>query len=234
VPQWIADNEGLVNGNSFRLQANGRDLPLITSISETADDVVISLDDMRVLAPETPVNTVWLRFDNGIDIGRAVGELQDSLAPFDRLWMHGGANDKAANYEVLDTMLLVVTALLGVAVVIAVVGVGNTLSLSVIERTRESAILRAIGLTVRQLRLMLAIEGVLFALVGSVIGIVLGTFYGFAGAVSILSNAWGVTFTLPYGWIGLILTMAILAGLVASVLPAQRAIRTLPVEALAE
>jgi putative ABC transport system permease protein len=234
VPQWIANNEGLVDGDSFRLQTAGRDVSLIASLSEDADDIMVSLDDMKLLAPEAPVNTVWLRFDEGIDIRRAVGELQDSLAPFDRLWLYGGANDKAANYQVLDTMLLIVTALLGVAVVIAVVGVGNTLSLSVIERTRESAILRAIGLTVRQLRLMLAIEGVLFALVGSVIGIVLGTLYGFAGAVSILSSAWGVTFTIPYARIGLILAMAILAGLVASVLPAQRAIRTSPVEALAE
>jgi putative ABC transport system permease protein len=234
VPQWIANNEDLADGDSFRLQAGGRDVTLIVSLSGDADDIVVSSDDMKRLAPEAPVNTVWLRFDDEIDIGRAVGDLQDSLAPFDRLWLYGGANDKAANYEVLDTMLLIVTALLGVAVVIAVVGVGNTLSLSVIERTRESAILRAIGLTVRQLRLMLAIEGVLFALVGSVIGIVLGTLYGYAGAVSILSNAWGVTFTIPYGRIGLILAMAMLAGLVASVLPAQRAIRTSPVEALAE
>ena len=69
--------------------------------------------------------------------------------------------------KVIDTILAVIIGLLAVAVVIALIGVANTLSLSVIERRRESATLRAIGLSRSQLRWMLAIEGMLIAGVGA-------------------------------------------------------------------
>ena len=77
--------------------------------------------------------------------------------------------------------------LLAVAVVIALIGVTNTLSLSVIERTRESATLRAIGLWKEQLRGMLAVEGMLIAGVGAMLGILLGLLFGWAGATTALS-----------------------------------------------
>ena len=91
--------------------------------------------------------------------------------------------ERASNERVIDTLLAIVVGLLGVAVVIALIGVANTLSLSVLERRRESATLRAIGLSRRQLRWMLAVEGMLIAGVGAVLGAGLGLLYGWAGAV---------------------------------------------------
>ncbi len=81
---------------------------------------------------------------------------------------------------------------------------------------------------------MLAIEGVLIALVGAAIGIILGTIYGMVGALTLLGNAWGVSFAVPPGRLALIVVIAILAGLLASVLPARSAVRTSPVAALAK
>ena len=81
---------------------------------------------------------------------------------------------------------------------------------------------------------MLAIEGVLIALVGAAMGIVLGAIYGMVGALTLLGNAWGVSFDIPVGRMALIVAIAILAGLLASVLPARAATRTSPVAALAE
>ena len=71
-------------------------------------------------------------------------------------------------------------ALLGLAVVIAVLGIVNTLALSVIERTREIGLLRAVGLSRRQLRTMLRLESVAIALLGAVLGVVLGLVFGLA------------------------------------------------------
>ena len=135
--------------------------------------------------------------------------------------------------RVIDTLLAIVVGLLGVAVVIAMVGVTNTLSLSVIERRRESATLRAIGLTRGQLRATLAVEGLLVAGVGTVVGAVLGVAYGWAGAQTLLSELSGATLVVPWGDLGLVLVVALGAGLLASVLPARAAVRTPPVEALA-
>ena len=90
--------------------------------------------------------------------------------------------ERASYQKVIDTILAVIIGLLAVAVVIALIGVANTLSLSVIERRRESATLRAIGLSRSQLRWMLAIEGMLIAGVGALLGVVLGVLYGWAGS----------------------------------------------------
>ncbi|WP_341721280.1 FtsX-like permease family protein [Micromonospora sp. FIMYZ51] len=134
----------------------------------------------------------------------------------------------------VDMLLAFVVALLGLAVVIALVGVANTLSLSVVERTRENAVLRAVGLTAGRLRAMLATEAVLTALVGAVLGVALGTAVA-AGAMALLARLGGqFVLVVPWGQLGGILAVAVLAALAASVLPARRALAVPVVAALAD
>ena len=144
----------------------------------------------------------------------------------------GPAAQAAQFRQVVDVILGIVVGLLAVAVVIALIGVTNTLSLSVIERTRESATLRAIGLSKEQLRGMLAVEGVLIAGVGAILGIVLGLVFGWAGAATALSVMGDVRYAVPWADMGIVLAVALVAGLLASVLPARAAARTSPVAAL--
>src|SRR5690606_29355019 len=127
--------------------------------------------------------------------------------------------------RIITMLLLIVTALLAVAIVIAVIGIGNTLSLSVIERTRENALMRALGLTRAQLRGMLASEALLTAFTAALIGVVLGVGYGFAGAQAVLGPFGEVQFQVPWGALGVILIAALAAGLIASVMPARRAMK---------
>ncbi|MFJ2087257.1 ABC transporter permease [Micromonospora chokoriensis] len=134
----------------------------------------------------------------------------------------------------VDMLLVFVTALLGLAVVIALVGVANTLSLSVVERTRENAVLRAVGLSRGRMRAVLAVEAVLMALVGAVLGVALGTGVS-ASAMALLARLGGdFHVVLPLGQLGLILAVAVVAALLASVLPARRALSRPVVEALAD
>src|SRR3712207_5516984 len=129
-------------------------------------------------------------------------------------------------------MLLLVTGLLGVAVVIALIGVGNTLALSVVERRQENGLLRALGLTRGQLRGLLAWEAVLVAGVASALGVVVGGSYGLIGAASVLGEVGDIVLDVPWLQVGAIVVVATLAGLLASVLPARRAARTSPVAAI--
>ena len=108
----------------------------------------------------------------------------------------------------------------------------NTLSLSVIERRRESATLRALGLTRRQLRGSLAIEGMLIAGVGAVLGAVLGTLYGWAGAATVLGVIGDVQLQVPWRDLALVVLVALASGLLSSVIPGRTAARTSPVAAL--
>ncbi|QFQ29063.2 FtsX-like permease family protein [Janibacter melonis] len=145
----------------------------------------------------------------------------------------GSAIQREEMDSVLDVVLSVVLSLLAVSVLIALVGIANTLSLSVLERTRESALLRALGTTRGQLRAMLALEAVLLALVGIVLGTALGIGYGVAGAGSVVGQLTDLRVVVPWGLLGGVAAAAVAAALVASVLPARRAARVSPAEALA-
>lgn len=180
------------------------------------------------------MSRLWVGLDDTGDATQVVPAIQDAIVSSDTpVEVAGIAVERAAMQSVIDTILGVIVGLLAVAVVIALIGVANTLSLSVIERRRESATLRAIGLSRAQLRWMLAIEGMLIAGVGAVLGIVLGVLYGWAGAATALSVMGDVSLAVPWRDVALVLVVALVAGLVASVVPGRTAARTSPVAALA-
>ncbi|MDR1633425.1 MAG: ABC transporter permease [Bifidobacteriaceae bacterium] len=147
--------------------------------------------------------------------------------------VEGAAVEKAEARKALDTMLLIGLALLAVSLVVALIGISNTLSLSVIERRRETAVLRALGLTRGQTRWMLAIEAAVIAGVAGLMGVFFGTLYGFAACGLLLGPTVGLSLVFP-GWaLAVLFGLILSAGLLASVLPGRRASRTPPAAALA-
>lgn len=136
--------------------------------------------------------------------------------------------------QAIDAVMLTVIGLLGISVLIAFVGVANTLALSSLERTRENSLMRALGLTKRGLRSMLMWEAVLISAVGAILGSVLGMLYGWAGSVAIFSQiaSGGVDITWPWLEVSGVIAVAVIAGLIASVAPSRRAAKMSPVEGL--
>ena len=126
----------------------------------------------------------------------------------------------------INTFLQIVYGLLGLAIVIALIGIANTLSLSILERTRELGLLRAVGMSRRQLRRTVRYEAAIIAVFGALMGLVLGI--AFAGALTVAissANPGLFTFNLPVGQLVVITVVAALAGVVAAWLPARRAAR---------
>ena len=147
----------------------------------------------------------------------------------------GSLAQRASIVQFMDVLLLAATGLLAVALVISLVGIANTLSLSVIERARESAVSRAIGMTRRQLRAGLALEALLLGGVGCLLGLLVGSALGWAGASALLSGLTDVGApVVPAARIGSLVAVALVAALLASVLPGRRAARVSPTQALAE
>lgn len=146
----------------------------------------------------------------------------------------GPVAERSSWENMVNILLMLMVALLAVAVVIALIGVANTLSMSVIERTRESATLRAIGMTTGQLKRSLAIEAVLIAVVSSIVGIIAGTLFGWLGSYMVMSGIGEVAYPIDWKTDLIIIIIAALSALLASVFPARRAVRTAPVEALAD
>jgi putative ABC transport system permease protein len=124
----------------------------------------------------------------------------------------------------LNQFLYMLYALLAVSVIISLFGIVNTLILTVYERTREIGMLRAIGSSRSQVRRMIRYESVITAIMGGVLGIVVGT--AFAYIVTTQLGAQGISFSLPAVQLLVCLAVAIVVGVLAAVLPARRAAKT--------
>lgn len=147
----------------------------------------------------------------------------------------GGLQQRSQLDQVLTVMLGITLGLLALAVVISVIGVANTMTLSVNERRRENAMLRALGLSRKQLRRMISAEAVLITLGAVALGILGGVFIGSVSAKVVLAATdQKVEFVpdLPYLGLALILLVGLASALVASALPAARSARMSPVEGL--
>jgi putative ABC transport system permease protein len=206
----------------------------LTVVSGDPDAPLLTAVDLRGLVPDATLDSVWLRLADDVDQTAVIDEITDVAGTtVPTAFVTGLASERAAIDSVVDVLLLVVTGLLGVAVLIALIGVGNTLALSVVERRQESGLLRALGLTRGQLRGLLAWEAVLVAGVAAVLGVLVGGAYGLVGAAAGLGEVGEVVISIPWLQVGAIVVVATVAGLLASVLPGRRAARTPPVAAIA-
>jgi putative ABC transport system permease protein len=124
--------------------------------------------------------------------------------------------------EQINFFLNIIYALLGLAVIIAVLGIVNTLALSVIERTREIGLLRAVGLSRSQLRRMVRLESVIVAVLGAVLGVLMGIAFGVALQRAIADQGIDVL-AIPWGRLSAFVLVAAAVGVLAAVVPARRA-----------
>jgi putative ABC transport system permease protein len=157
--------------------------------------------------------------------------LKQALRPFPDVKLQDTKAYEDSQLTWINSMLAIFYVLLALTVIVSLFGIVNTLVLSVMERTREVGMLRAIGMTRRQTRRMVRHEGIVTAQLGAVTGIVIGVALG--AAVTIAMRGIGMTFTLPIGSLIAFAVVATVAGIIAAALPARRASRLPVLEALA-
>ncbi len=164
---------------------------------------------------------VLLKTDGSTGVQQAVAR---ALAPYPNVKVQSRAQFEASESAQVNQLLGLVYALLALAVVIALIGIVNTLMLSVFERTHEIGLLRAVGMKRRQVRAMIRSESVILAVFGAIIGIIIGTGLGIA-LVSALHSQ-GITNTVvPTSSLVVFLILAALLGLLAASWPARSAAR---------
>ncbi len=174
----------------------------------------------RHFSPQPP-GALLLRTNGGGTVARAVTR---ALATFPNAQVQTRTQFEQTQTASINQLLGLVYALLALAVLIALIGIVNTLMLSVFERTREIGLLRAVGMRRRQVRTMIRSEAVILAIFGAIIGIVIGTGLGIA-LVSALKQQ-GITDTVvPATSLLVFLLLAALLGLLAATWPARRAAR---------
>ncbi|CAM5326650.1 FtsX-like permease family protein OS=Streptomyces alboniger OX=132473 GN=CP975_01870 PE=3 SV=1 [Streptomyces alboniger] len=184
----------------------------------------LGLGTVEKYVPDGQDSAVYVNAASGTDPDTLRERLEKALDPYPQVQVRDQADYKELIRRQIAVMLYLVYALLGLAIVIAVLGVVNTLALSVVERTREIGLLRAIGLGRRQLRRMIRLESVVIAVFGAVLGLALGLVWGLA-VQQILALQGMRELAFPWPTIVAVVLGSVVVGLAAALLPALRASR---------
>jgi putative ABC transport system permease protein len=170
---------------------------------------------------------IFVTMRGGVDEANTA-KLKQALAEFPNAKVADRETFKDNQASGLNNVLNILYVLLALSVLVSLFGIVNTLVLTVFERTRELGMLRAVGMTRRQLRRMIRYESVITALIGAAIGIALGIVLAvlLIARVDFISLAWPVTSLLVFA------VAAIVVGLIAAIFPARRAARLNVLEAL--
>jgi putative ABC transport system permease protein len=169
-------------------------------------------------------SALYVNAAGGTDADQLRSRLDRTLEPYPQVQVRDQADYKKLVHDQIAVLLYLVYALLGLAIIIAVLGVVNTLALSVVERTREIGLLRAIGLARRQLRRMIRLESVVIAVFGAVLGLALGLVWGVC-TQQVLALQGMKALAIPWGTLVAVVIGSAVVGVVAALLPALRASR---------
>jgi len=162
-----------------------------------------------------------VRKPSAMSASAARAALDKAMTAFPNVDVQDNAQAKDAQLSQFNTIINLMGALLLLAIIIALIGIVNTLALSIYERTREIGLLRAVGMTRRQMKRMVRSEAVIIAVFGTLLGVVIGLLFGRAIVASLHND--GIVFAVPVGQIVGFVILAALAGLFAGTFPARRA-----------
>jgi putative ABC transport system permease protein len=228
VSRPVADEYHWQSGQKVTVQAARGDPHTYTIATIFAEDalpgsVILPGAAIKDFGLTQPVYG-FVRLDDGVAVSSVLPQVKQLLADSPEVSAMDSAtfvNQQAAQFDQVITMIQI---LLGLAILIAVLGVVNTLALSVLERTRELGLLRAVGLGRAQTMRMITVEAVVISVFGALLGVTVGAGMG-AAVTRALENDGITELVLPWGRMGTYLALAALVGVVAAVVPAIRAAR---------
>lgn len=231
---YDALGDGVESGDRVTVSAGGREVRLrVVGGEGWGGAALVSPATLARLDPSAETQAIWLRAEDGADADDLASAVEALAGPAGAEVENGLTKRQYVDLQ-LDVMTGGVIGLLGIAVVIALIGIANTLGLSVLERGREHALMRALGLTRRQLRTMLGLEAVLLSVVATLLGTGLGVTFAWAAVQTVVQPVIETApLVLPVGQLALMVLASAVAGLLACVLPARRAARVAPAAGLA-
>ena len=218
-----------VGGETFTLTVDpSRDAPSGTALV-SGEDAARMVD----AAGADATQQTWVRLADDASITQ-IDAIDSQLAAQDIVTDADPALLRAQYADVFQVALTVVLGLLAAAVVIAVIGVSNTLTLSVIDRRREGALLRALGFTRGALGRMITTESLLMTVIALIVGMGLGTFFGWVGTASLITETATPVLSVPPVPLALVAVAAVVAAVLASALPARSMSRVAPAQGMGQ
>ncbi|WP_019872528.1 ABC transporter permease [Salinispora oceanensis] len=235
VPEAYLTARGLPEGSPVSVGVGDRSLSFVARTSRLADTTgqllgVASADALAAQGVPTVPTTIWAVAGPDFDRAALADRVHAVTTGDLEMELGGGITEGGDLAEVLALLLGLALAMLGVTVIISLLGVANLLGLSVIERTPELALLRALGTRRGRLWAMLAIEAVIITGIGAGTGLLIGVPVGLVGAIATVAPTATPVIALPGVQLVLLLVAAVVTGVLASVLPAWRATRITPAQ----
>jgi putative ABC transport system permease protein len=200
--------------------------------NDIAGSLVVSTATFDANLPNSLDSFVFVKFRSGVSFEQGRAAVEQSIKAFPNAKVKDQKQLKDTFATQINQVLALMTVLLALAIVIALMGIANTLRLSVLERTRELGLLRAVGMTRAQVRSALRWESVIISVFGTLGGMVLGVFFGWA-ALRALSSDQLITFNPPAGLLVTILVVGGVAGVLAAIRPARKAAKLDLLQAIA-
>lgn len=229
---------GLHDGDTLTLsfdKVGVRRLPIAAIYDDSKGSVgqyLVGMDTFQSVFGQQLDMMAIVKAKTGVPATQVNAALTKALSPYPNVKLEDRATFRQSTMNSIDQLLTLLYALLVLAVVIALLGIVNTLALSTIERVRELGLLRAVGMGRRDVRAMVRCEAVIVAFLGAVVGLVVGVLLALVALNALADKGLGVI-ELPWVQLVVFLVVGALAGILAAVLPARRAARVDVVRAIA-
>ena len=234
LSQDVADDLGVAVGDTLEVDFASTGTQMLT-VGATYDNeflignYVIDLSGWDANFDSSSDNTIAAKASSGVDLETASAALAPAESMFPQLDFQTEDEFRKDLESQLDALLVIINVFLGLAIVIALLGITNTLALSVLERTREIGLMRAIGMTRRQTRSMIRLEAGVVSLFGALLGVLVGVAFGWVIviAIPIIDKL-----SIPVVTLLVYVIISTLAGLIAASFPARRAAKLNVLEAI--
>ncbi|MCK2201696.1 ABC transporter permease [Corynebacterium callunae] len=245
-PGFVADKDfaaqnGWTVGQSVPLSVLGQEIGQVELVGTYSGNNAIgtmliseaSLAD-TVAADQTIPQMMLVNGEEGFDLEQLRSNLENAVADYIVIQVLSAAESAGATVSMINTMMNILYALLALSVIVAIIGIINTLALNVIERRQEIGMLRAVGVKRGQVRTMITLESVQIAIYGAVIGIAIGLGLGWAFVTVMSGEGLDAAVAVPWDQIALMLLGSAVVGVIAALWPATKASRTPPLEAITD
>lgn len=237
LPTDEADDMAMVIGDTMDVTFVSGVTETVTLVATFTDESVIgggflSIDAVTAATELSEIQWIAAQVADGFTAAQAETAMAVVSAAYPQVEVSSSAEYRESIEAEIDQLLNIISALLALAIFIALLGIGLTLALAVVERTRELGLLRAVGMNRRQMRRMVRWEAAAIALFGAVLGVAVGLVFGWASVLA-LPDSFITTVSIPVFRLIILTLIAAGAGLVAALLPARRAGRLNVLEAIA-
>ncbi len=238
LTQEAADDHGVGVGDTLEVEfaATGKQDLTVGAVYENEfliGHYIIDMSgwDANFVARED--NVISARTAPGVDAAAAEAALAPLEATFPQLIFESRDEFSERVEGQLASLLVIINVFLGLAIIIALLGITNTMALSVLERTQEIGLMRAIGMTRRQTRSMIRLEAGVVSLFGALLGTLVGLAFGWVAVIAI-PDSFIDRLSIPASTLAVYVVIAAIAGLIAASLPARRASKLNILEAIAQ